>query len=74
MTIILEFNKWMEELDARYKAKLSKQSSATPPKKRKIGKPSESTPPTPLFHWAVDQDWLKKVGTMSDGKYSLLND
>ena len=66
LVIQLEVNKWMDELDARYKAKLAKHSSATPPRKRKIGALSESNPPLPLVNWAVSQEWLKTAAV--DGK------
>lgn len=59
----------MDELDARYKKKLSKASSCTPPKPRKVGTISTTKPPLPLLGWAVDQEWLKGNPIIDDGLF-----
>ena len=53
----------MNELDLRYKKKLIKASSSTPPKPRVIGDESSSKPPLPLLDWAVNPEWIKSFNT-----------
>lgn len=58
-----ELNLWMEELDQRFKKKLEGKSCTTPSRKRKIGSPSTSSPPSDAPKWAVDPNWNTNLGT-----------
>ena len=42
---MIRINKWMEELDRRYRNRVEDIGGATPSKSRKIGPPAASKPP-----------------------------
>lgn len=68
--LLIELNKWMEELDRRYKMKLRTNSSTTPSKKRRIGQHSKSHPPNGAPEWAVDPS-LKSPPKSGTKLYSI---
>ena len=54
MCLLIELNKWMEELDRRHRVKLVSSNSCTPSKVRQVGAPSTFVPPKDAPKWAVD--------------------
>ena len=58
ITIQLDFNKWMQELDRRSKSAAGTSIST---KKRIIGSPSSSLPPSDCPNWAINKDWTRGI-------------
>lgn len=50
-------NNWMQELDKRYKKRISGKGSTTPPRKRVTGAPAKSSPPVGAPKWSIDPEW-----------------
>ena len=61
--LFLELNKWMEELDRRYHAKMERNNTKTPSKRKVVGPEAKSQPPSSGPKWAVDASWKPPAGS-----------